>query len=371
MTDERTEPLEVDPEVHGPWAVIAGGSEGVGAELADQLGQRGLHLVLIARNPKPLLDTARQVTQRHGVQVRTLAGDLLDPAVAQRIRELCADLDVGTFIYNTGANTYGAEFADGALASFQKVIDLNITRQLELTQHFPGRLKKRGKGAIVLETALRSLLAGRRSCRAFLPTPVPETTVRSLLTMAQRTPSWCNSQPWQVLITSGRETEAFRAFLAQRVETAPGVFDVPPPRSYEGVYRERRQASGFALYDSVGIAHGDAERRRQQAMENFRFFGAPHVAIVTSEAELGPYGYVDCGGYISTFLLAATSLGIATIAQAAIAGYSDAVREHFGLSATRHVLCGISFGYADTAHRANAFRTERADLEEVADLRGF
>ncbi|MGW0838860.1 SDR family NAD(P)-dependent oxidoreductase [Streptomyces sp. NPDC002787] len=162
MTDERKEPLEVDPEVHGPWAVIAGGSEGVGAELADQLGQRGLHMVLIARNPKPLLDTARQATQRHGVQVRTLAGDLLDPAVAQRIRELCADLDVGTFIYNAGANTYGAEFADGALASFQKVIDLNITRQLELTQHFAGRLKKRGKGAIVLVGSLSGYVGHER-----------------------------------------------------------------------------------------------------------------------------------------------------------------------------------------------------------------
>lgn len=222
-----------------------------------------------------------------------------------------------------------------------------------------------------VDTPLRSLLETRHSCRAFRPARVPEATVREILSLAQRTPSWCNSQPWQVIVTSGHETDAFRTFLTRRVNEGPGTFDIPPPQRYDGVYRDRRRSSGFALYDSVGVTRDDADGRRRQALENFRFFGAPHVAIVTSEADLGSYGYVDCGGYVSTFMLAATSLGVASIAQAAVAGYSDAVREHFCLPHTRHVLCAISFGYADPDHPANGFRTERADVKEVADLRGF
>ncbi|WP_413098224.1 SDR family NAD(P)-dependent oxidoreductase [Streptomyces sp. Inha503] len=102
------------------------------------------------RGPGPLRATADRVARAHGVQVRTVAGDLLDPDVIQRIRGESADLDVGTFIYNAGANAYGSEFVEGDLAAFQKVIDLNITRQLELTRHFGARLKKRGKDAVVL-----------------------------------------------------------------------------------------------------------------------------------------------------------------------------------------------------------------------------
>lgn len=195
--------------------------------------------------------------------------------------------------------------------------------------------------------------------------------MREILEVAQRTPSWCNTQPWHVTVTSGEETERFRAHLSAQVLESRGVHDIEPPARYEGAYRERRRASGFALYDSLGIAYDDKEGRTRQMLENYRFFGAPHVAIITSEARLGPYGYVDCGAYVSNFLLAAASLGIATIAQASVAMYSNVVREHLSIPETRHVVCAISFGYADDKHPANQFRTERASLDEATDLRGF
>ena len=85
-----------------------------------------------------------------------------------------------------------------------------------------------------------------------------------------------------------------------------------------GAYQQRRRECGFGLYDAVGIAHGDRAASARQAMENFRLFGAPHVAIVTSEKALGVYGAVDCGAYVNNFMLAARSLGVASIAQAAL-----------------------------------------------------
>jgi nitroreductase len=219
--------------------------------------------------------------------------------------------------------------------------------------------------------AFRSLLDTRRSCRAFLDRTVPEAVIREILETAQRAPSWCNAQPWQLIVTSGKETDDFRDFLLTRVPTVSGEFDISPPTQYAGRYLHRRRASGFALYESLGIARDDLEGRTRQAMENYRFFGAPHVAIVTSEADLGPYGYVDSGAYVSSFLLCATSLGVATVAQAAIANYSSLVREYFGLDEDRHVVCGISFGYADQAHPVNGFRTDRASVDEVCEFRGF
>jgi nitroreductase len=219
--------------------------------------------------------------------------------------------------------------------------------------------------------SLRSLLEARYSCRAYRDDPVPVDVVREILEVAQRTPSWCNTQPWHVTVTSGEETERFRAHLSAQVLESRGTHDIEPPARYEGVYRERRRASGFALYDSLGIAYDDKEGRTRQMLENYRFFGAPHVAIITSEARLGPYGYVDCGAYVSNFLLAAANLGVATIAQASVAMYSNVVREHLSIPDTRHVVCAISFGYADDKHPANQFRTERASLDEATDLRGF
>lgn len=212
--------------------------------------------------------------------------------------------------------------------------------------------------------ALERLLLQRHSCRAFRPDPVPQAVLERIVELAQRTASWCNTQPWQVHITRGDATERFRQTLLAPPSPAEadGPQDFAWPAAYEGVYQQRRRESGLALYDSVGIARGDREASARQARENLRLFNAPHVAMITTEEALGVYGAIDCGGYVANFMLAATSLGVNCIAQAALAKRPECVRAFFDLPATRRVICGISLGYADKEHPANAFRTTRAHI---------
>src|SRR5215475_1677614 len=210
---------------------------------------------------------------------------------------------------------------------------------------------------------LEDLLAARFSCRAFLPKPVPRATIERILTAAQKTASWCNSQPWRLEITSGEATQKFRDVMYGVASGGrPNSGDFPFPREYRGVYLERRRESGFQLYNSLGIARGDKAAYNRQALENFNFFGAPHVAIVHTDEALGVYGAIDCGGYLMSFMLAAQALGVATIPQAALAFQSEVVRRHFGLGDDRRVVCGISFGYIDRDHKANSYRTTRAQI---------
>lgn len=210
-------------------------------------------------------------------------------------------------------------------------------------------------------TVLRRLLSERHSCRAYLPTSVKRETIGQILEMAQRTASWCNAQPWNVIVTTNAGTERFRAAYCQYAVANTAEPDFDFPREYHGAYLERRRECGFQLYESVGVVRGDREASARQAMENFRFFGAPHVAIITTEASLGVYGALDCGAYIANFMLAAHSLGVASVAQASLAAHPQFVREYFGLPENRLVVCGISFGIADQDHAVNQFRTRRAD----------
>ncbi|WP_182379415.1 nitroreductase [Nocardioides sp. WS12] len=211
--------------------------------------------------------------------------------------------------------------------------------------------------------ALEDLLSSRYSCRGFLPQTVDGTDLRRLFTMAQRTASWCNSQAWQVELLSGDAVTALSERLLAHVPVAAEKPDIAGPERYEGVYQDRRRACGFELYNALGIARDDQTGRLMQMLENFRFFGAPHVAIITSPQALGTYGVMDCGGYVATLLAAAESLGVNAIAQAAIAMFGDVVRAEIGIPEDRSIVCAVSLGYADPEHPANAFRTVREDVD--------
>jgi len=214
-----------------------------------------------------------------------------------------------------------------------------------------------------LEDAVRS----RYSCRKFLPQPVPRDTIENILALAQQTPSWCNCQPWQILLVSGEAIEGFRVALhAHAAQGTPTKPDFPFPLRYQGIYRERRKVCGVQLYQALGIGREDKTSAAQQSLENFRFFGAPHVALITTDDDLGVYGAVDCGLYVSNFMLAAQNLGVASIAQAALASYPEFIRAHFGVPPNRKFVCGISFGYADPVHPINTYRTARASQQESA-----
>ncbi|WP_299024554.1 nitroreductase [uncultured Sulfitobacter sp.] len=213
---------------------------------------------------------------------------------------------------------------------------------------------------------LSQILTDRYSCRAFLPDPVPDADLGRIVQAARHVPSWCNAQPWQVDITRGEATDRLRAKLSETASAGtPPSPDLTWPSKYTGDYAMRRRTCGFQLYDALGIEKSDRAGRAAQMLRNYAFFDAPHVAIIHSPAELGPYGAMDTGGFVTAFTLAATALGIATVAQAAIAAYAPLLKEHLDIADDRLILCAISLGYADTQAPANQFRTQRAQTDDI------
>jgi nitroreductase len=215
------------------------------------------------------------------------------------------------------------------------------------------------------DEVLEALLAARHSCRAFQSTPIPRETIERMLSIAQRTPSWCNMQPWHVHLLSGAALDRFRAEYLALARGGDGVSDLDFPLAYRGRYLDRRRACGLALYASLGIAREDKARVAEQMLENFRFFGAPHLAVISTVRDLGTYGAIDCGGYIGNVLLAAQSLNIAAIPQAAVAMHSQFVREFLSLPESRQVVAGVAFGLEQEGAPANGFRTSRAAMDDT------
>ncbi len=212
------------------------------------------------------------------------------------------------------------------------------------------------------------LLDNRFSCRGFIDKKVSKNELREIVQTAQKVPSWCNAQPWQLTLVEGKKLDTLRNKLWEAAKEQLHKPDIPFPSSYEGVYKERRRECGFQLYDAVGIKKGDREASFIQTLKNYCFFDAPHIVIITTPKALGTYGVLDCGAFITAFTIAATAKGISTIPQAAPAGLAPILREYLLLDEERDFVCVISFGYSDDNHPANQFRTGRAEFEDVLEI---
>ena len=217
---------------------------------------------------------------------------------------------------------------------------------------------------------LNDILERRYSCRSFIKKPVKRETIERILNIAQKIPSWCNAQPWKVTICSGKTLKVLSKNLLEAAVKGVESPDIAFPIEYRGIYRERRKECGLQLYNSVGIQKGETSKATQQMHENFKFFGAPHVAVITSEKTLGTYGAIDCGAYVTAFTLAAAAMNVNTIPQAAIASLSNIVRSTLKISTEKNIVCAISFGYENKEHPINNFKTSRSNLNEVTKWLG-
>jgi short-subunit dehydrogenase len=147
-------PVIVDARRYGPWALIAGGSEGIGACVAADLAAAGINIVLVARKTEPLEALAAELRERADVEVRTLALDLTSEDLLDRMRAATDDIAVGLMVYNAGASHRTGPFLDWPLEDVLKVVRLNTLAPAVLAHHFGRKMAARGAGGIVLMGSL-------------------------------------------------------------------------------------------------------------------------------------------------------------------------------------------------------------------------
>lgn len=217
-------------------------------------------------------------------------------------------------------------------------------------------------------------VASRYSCRAFLPTPVPETVVRDIVARAARAPSAANIQPWRVDAIAGDRLEEFKALLRPRMSELPkgeGAEYPIYPKELAEPYLSRRFEVGEMLYRSIGVPREDKAGRYRQYARNFEFFGAPVGLFISTERHFVLGQWVDLGSYIQNVMLLAREHGLHTCPQEAWASFSRTVSAFLDLPPSMMLFCGIALGHADEAAAINAWRTPRVPLEEFATFRGF
>lgn len=135
---------------YGPWALVAGASEGVGAAFAAGLAARGVNVVLLARRQAVLDAVAAEIDSTTSAQTRTLTVDLAQPGAAATIAEATADLEIGFLVYCAGADPNFRPFLSSPVEAAESMVQRNCMVPMQLCHHFAPSMVERGRGGIVI-----------------------------------------------------------------------------------------------------------------------------------------------------------------------------------------------------------------------------
>jgi len=203
-------------------------------------------------------------------------------------------------------------------------------------------------------------LNARRSIRAYLPKPVEREKMTAILEAAVRTPSWANSQPWEVFIAEGETLKRIRAgFDAHYAEATPSSTEIDRPKEWTEAAKERQRQ----LFPDMQRDCGEAVS--QFGPLNKNFFEAPAVVFICVDKLLCEWSLYDIGAYTQSLMLAAVEHGLDTIPAINLVLYPDVLRREMNIPDNLKVAIGIAIGYADRTNGINNFVSGRSPLEET------
>nr|ACF33461.1 putative nitroreductase [uncultured bacterium] len=213
---------------------------------------------------------------------------------------------------------------------------------------------------------LQEAILGRRSIRQFLPKPVPDELIKDLIAKSLWSPSWGNTQPWEIVVGTGESLAKFKkknrdAFLEGKSATT----DIPMPQAWPDRNKLRYKELGKSVLGALSIPREDQQARIDHFAWMFTLFDAPAMVLFTMDKTLLlEYAMLDVGLILQTFCLLAHDRGLGTCVLAVSVMYPEIAREVFSIPDTKRLVIGTALGWPDSEATVNSFKRNRGPLEE-------
>lgn len=209
-------------------------------------------------------------------------------------------------------------------------------------------------------------LWARRTVRAFLDRPVPRETLEAILSDALRTPSWANTQPWEIFVAGGEVFERIRRISLERtLAKIPSNPDVPFPGAWTPECRERTKELTGGRAETRGASPEDPAFHHDFLMANRSFFGAPCAVYLCMDRILGTWSIFDLGAICQSITLAAQDYGVDSAIAINLVVYPDLLRDELSIPPEFLIVIGIALGYPDSGDPEDAFRSARRPLGDA------
>ena len=209
-------------------------------------------------------------------------------------------------------------------------------------------------------------IKSRSSIRKFSSEPVLPDTIKEIVGTAIWSPSYKNSQPFEVVAVTGGRKEALTVRLLELLESgAEPTPDLATPVSWPEPLNTRINELMAKRSAQAGIDLNAPESVLRSKKANFRFFGAPWGLFIIQDASLGPWSILDAGLFAQNLMLAAHAKGLSTVPQAFLTDYSREIKLFLGIPDKMRIVLGISIGYPGVPQHEMPPRPERVSVDEI------
>ena len=218
------------------------------------------------------------------------------------------------------------------------------------------------------------VVLGRRSIRGYLDKPVERALIEEVLSLAMRSPTSMNTQPWHFHVITGAPLDRIRQGNTQRILAGePDSREFRRGHAFEGIHRERQVGVAKQLFAAMGIERHDKDARQDWVLRGFRQFDAPVCVIVTYDRELGDSDDTafDCGAVTTALVNAAWSRGLGCVINSQGIMQSPVVREHAHIPDAEVIMKAVAMGWPDPDFPANKVISERKSVADAARFVGF
>jgi nitroreductase len=205
------------------------------------------------------------------------------------------------------------------------------------------------------------------SIRGFKKKPVPQELLQKIITTACHSPSYKNSQPWEVMVISGEKKQELSAMLVELLDSdTPSSPDLAEPESWPEAEQARINDLFTKRKEITGIDLTAPEIVIKAKKANFRFYGAPHGIFLYQDKTLSEWSLFDIGLFAQSLMLAAHAEGIGMVPQAFLTDYAQQVKDYLHIPVGKRLILGLSAGYPDMDSPVNGFKTPRSPVDEIA-----
>lgn len=213
---------------------------------------------------------------------------------------------------------------------------------------------------------VKDALLSRRSCRAFKSEPVDKELIKDIIEASLRSPSWANSQPWEIFVATGEPLEKIRKVFIESSEKGTKMSPhIPAPVNWTDSINTRRR---YHL-EQLKLMTGEAVK--EFGPLNKKLFNAPAIIYLCMDNSLTTWSIFDLGIISQSIMLAAIEKGLSTMPAVAFVNYPDILHKELNIPTNYSIVFGIGIGYMDTEHQINNFISPRKTLEDTVTFIGF